>query len=187
MDVSDMYARMGEWGIPEDTHPYLLRNNLFPLVERITGELEVDPVFVGTLFGHTLKRVEGRFPRSEDFRYEQVFEVLQHLQRHGIEPALAREMLPELYQNPRMDMDSILTILKFRKIPEEHILEKIPYLCRIAEESGVSADPGARSRWMMGELRPTALGNISLADLFQSVISANSGNGAAASPEGRES
>jgi glutamyl-tRNA(Gln) amidotransferase subunit E len=187
MDVSDMYSRMRGWGIPEDTFPYLLRNNLFPLIERVIGELGIDPVFAGTLFGHTLKRVEGRFPRSPDFRYQRVFDVLEYLLKQGIDPALARDMLPELFQHPQMDMDSILTILKFRKIPVDQILGKIPYLYRIAEESGVSPDPQARTRWMMGELRPAALGNIALAELYQRVIAENSKTGAAASPESRKS
>jgi glutamyl-tRNA(Gln) amidotransferase subunit E len=173
LDVSEMITRMTAWEVPRDTFPYILRNNLFPLLARITEELEIDPVFAGTLFGHTLKHVEGRYPRSPDFRYETVYDLLARLREKGIDPALAREMIPELYLHPQMDVDSILATLKFRRIPEREILDKIPYLCKIAEESGISEAPAARTRWMMGQLRPSALGNISLPDLYRHVRETN--------------
>jgi len=174
LDVHEMYARMTEWGIPEDTYPYILRNNLFPLLTRIIEELEVDPVFAGTLFGHTLKHVEGRHPRSPDFRYEVIYDLMEHLKKEGIKPALAREMIVERYQHPQMDIESSLATIKFKKVAEAEILEKIPVLCTIAEESGISEDSGARTRWMMGQLRPSARGNISLPELHRHVKEYNS-------------
>ena len=184
LDVSDMYARMREWGIPEDTYPYILRNNLFPLLSRVIEELGFDPVFSGTLFGHTLKHVEGRYPRSPHFRYEIVYDLLESLIEQDIDPVLARVMIGEQYRHPQMDIASLLAAVKFKPIPEEEILAKVPILSSIANETGVSMDPGVRTRWMMGQLRPSAQGNISLSELHRYVKENNSGNRACAGREG---
>ncbi|MFA9452510.1 MAG: Glu-tRNA(Gln) amidotransferase subunit GatE [Candidatus Aminicenantaceae bacterium] len=184
LDVHDMSARMMDWGIPEDAYPYILRNNLFPLLTRIIEELEVDPVFAGTLFGHTLKHVEGKYPRSPDFRYEIIYDLIAHLKKEGIEPALAREMIGERYQHPQMDIESGLATIQFKKVSEAEILGRIPVLGTIAEESGISEDSGARTRWMMGQLRPSARGNISLPELHRHVRENNSQARAHSSREG---
>jgi glutamyl-tRNA(Gln) amidotransferase subunit E len=174
IDVSEMVDRLQEWGVPADTFAYILRNNLFPLLRRMVDELKVEAVHAATLLGHTLKHMEGRYPRSPDFRYEHVYEVLRYLRDRKIRVELAEPMIEELYRHPRMDMDSVLATLKFKKRPEAEILAEIPVLKKIAEDSGVTPDPDARTRWMMGELRPAALGNVALARLHRLVRDDNS-------------
>jgi glutamyl-tRNA(Gln) amidotransferase subunit E len=182
-DVSAMMIRMQEWGLPPDVYPYILSRNLFPLMKRIVEELEVEAKFMGTLLGHTLKHVEGRHPRSPGFAYTQVYDLIEGLQKQGLDLALAREMLVEIYRHPQMDIGSILAALKFKPMPESDIMARVPYLWKIAEESGISRNSGARTRWMMGELRPAALGNMPLARLHGHVQDINSGD---ETPSGRE-
>ena len=43
IDISERYSQLKDWGIPEDTYKYLLRNNLLPIMERIIGELKLEP------------------------------------------------------------------------------------------------------------------------------------------------
>jgi glutamyl-tRNA(Gln) amidotransferase subunit E len=74
-------------------------------------------------------------------------------------------MLWELYRHPKMDFDSILTTLNFKRIPKEDIEARIPFLREKYKEIATSKDPGAETRWMMGELRKTAAGNIKLSEL----------------------
>jgi hypothetical protein len=99
---------------------------------------------------------------------------MKHLREQGIDQAIAREMIAEQYRYSQMDVDSILATMKFKRVPEEEILGKIPFLCTIAAESGISEEPAARTRWMMGQLRPSALGNISLPELHRRVRENNS-------------
>ena len=63
----------------------------------------------------------------------------------------------------------MLATLKFKQVPTEEILAKVPYLKIIADQSGISKIPDVRARWIMGQLLPTALGNIPMADLKQHV------------------
>lgn len=162
VDLSERYSQMQKWKIPPDTFPYLLRNNLLPLLEKIIDELGIDAKFAGTLLGHTLKHIEGQLSPAIHFSYELVFELLQFLQKTKIDLALAKVMLYEIYKYPQMDFESVLATIKFKEVPEDEILGKVPYLLKIADQSGIAADKGARIRWIMGQLYKTALGNIAM-------------------------
>jgi glutamyl-tRNA(Gln) amidotransferase subunit E len=67
LDISDRYKQLRDWNIPEDTFNYILRNNLVPIIETIIKELKINSTFVGILFGHTLKHIEGQYANSPDF------------------------------------------------------------------------------------------------------------------------
>jgi len=162
VDISTRYSQMQKWGIPSDTFSYLLRNNLLPLLEKIIGELGINPKFAGTLLGQTLKHIEGQLSPLTHFSYERVFELLKFLKGKKIDVTLAKTVLPEIYRYPRMDFESVLTNLKFKDVAEDEILEKASYLIKIADQSGITRDEGARVRWTMGQLNKIALGNISM-------------------------
>jgi glutamyl-tRNA(Gln) amidotransferase subunit E len=165
VDVSQRYAQMKKWDIPSDTIPYLLRNNLMPLLEKILRELEIAPKFAGTLLGHSLKHILGQFPHNPPFSFQRVFELLKFLKTKNLDLALAKVMLSEIYQSPRLDFESVLSALKFKIIPENEILDKVPGLIKTAQQAGISQNEGAQVRWIMGRLHKTALGNIPLSKL----------------------
>jgi len=165
VDISERYAQMKKWDIPSDTFHYLLRNNLVPLLEKINRELDIAPKFAGILLGHSLKHLEGQLPHVPPFSYERVFELLKFLKEKDIDVALVKVMLPEIYRYPQMDSESVLDLLKFKKIPENDILEKVPDIIKAAHQLGISDNEGARIRWIMGQLHKAALGNIPLSRL----------------------
>jgi len=165
VDVSQRYSQMKKWGIPSDTFPYLLRNNLIPLLEKILRELEIAPKFAGTLLGHSLKHLQGQFPHNPPFSYQRVFELLKFLKAENLDLALAKVMLSKIYRSPRLDLESVLSALKFKKIPENEILDKVPGLIKAAKQADISQNEGAQVRWIMGQLHKTALGNIPLRKL----------------------
>lgn len=172
VDISQRYAQMKKWDIPSDTFPYLLRNNLIPLLEKILRELDIAPKFAGTLLGHSLKHIQGQVSVNPPFSYQRVFELLKFLKEKDIDLALAKVMLSEIYRSPRMDFESVLAALKFKKIPENMILDKVPALINDAQQLGISQNEGAQVRWIMGQLHKTALGNMSLSKLKDFVADA---------------
>lgn len=168
-EVRDRYGRMLAWGIPEDTYTYIFKNNLYPEIERIITDLNLKPSFVGTLFGHRLKFVEGHFERGNEFRYTQVYDLLTYLISNNITLDMATLMLPQVYEHPKMDFDSILTSLKFKKIEKEEILANIPFLKGKYREIMYREGDEARNRWIMGQLRRMATGNIAMHELSRIV------------------
>jgi glutamyl-tRNA(Gln) amidotransferase subunit E len=68
-----------------------------------------------------------------------------------------------------MDYESILVTIGFKRISQQEILLKVPFLIRKYLQTRTSADEGAGMRWVMGNLSTLAIGNISLADLSKQI------------------
>ncbi|GAB4318899.1 MAG: Glu-tRNA(Gln) amidotransferase subunit GatE [Bacteroidales bacterium] len=164
-EVIQRVKKLVEWKVPEDTHTYILSKNLFPVLTRMVNENGLDPVFAATFLGHRLKWVEGHYNKGDGFRYEMLAAMFRYLNQNNLQPELAREMLPILYEHPRMDFDSILSSTGFRKEAPESIRELIPFLSRKFDDTARLNTPANKQNWIMGEIRKRALGNIRLAEL----------------------
>lgn len=173
VDIHKRYAQLKKWNVPKDSFGYILRNNLCPLLEKIIKDLSFDPQFVGTLFGHTVKHTEGQHATFADFAYDKIFDLLAFLKKNDIDVAISKSMIPLIYRHPEKDWDSILKILKYKKIDPQNILSQIPDLKRKFNLIHFSKNANARSNWIMGQLRPFALGNMNLKTLSEIVENKN--------------
>lgn len=168
-EVIDRYKQLKKWGIPEDTYTFIFRNNLFPLVEKIITDLKLNPTFVGTFIGHRLKFVEGHYISADKFEYSKIYDLFKYLIDKKLDIQLSKNMLPIFYQHPKMDFDSILTSISFKKLAKEEILSKIPFLRQKFSEIKVSKDETVAKHWIMGELQKTAIGNIAPDQLAKAI------------------
>jgi glutamyl-tRNA(Gln) amidotransferase subunit E len=167
--VSERYHQLTEWGITADMHTYLLKNNLVPLIEKIHGELGINPRFPASVLAHTLKHIGNKYPHMPGFTFEHVFELLKFLKKKGYDLAIVRRMLAVQYQHPKMDPESILVNIGFKELPAEEIMAKIPFLKKKYKEIRTSKDDTAGLRWIMGNLSKIALGNVNLTDLSKTI------------------
>lgn len=170
-EVIERYHILKEWGAPEDTYTYIFKRDLFPLIERIIKELGYNPVFVTTLFGHKLKFVEGQIKPVAEFNYKIIFALLKFLKEQKLQPELAWRMLPLAYEHPKMDFQSILESIKFKRITPDEILAKVPFLKSKYAEIRKSEDIKNEKEWTMGQLRYSAIGNINLSELSKMIQS----------------
>ncbi|MBC8383868.1 MAG: Glu-tRNA(Gln) amidotransferase subunit GatE [Candidatus Cloacimonetes bacterium] len=161
--------QLKKWQIPEDCYYYILRNDLMPLLERIIKELKVSPKWAGTLLGHKLKHIEGQHNSSVPFEYELVYQLIEFLQKEQIDLDILYSMLEILYTNPHIEFESILNLVKFERRKKNEILNDIPSLHSMFEELSGKTNSSAEMKWIMGHLRPLALGNIPLNELHQAV------------------
>lgn len=164
-DIIDRIRQMAEWAIPPDTYDYILRKNLFPVMRSIISDFTFSPGFVGTFFGHYLKNIEGKYKTGSDFSYNRLYDLFRYISEEKLSPRIARRMLPIWYQHPRMDFESVLTQLKFKRIPPEDILLKVPFLKEKFSANRRSSDAEDLKNWVMGQLIPSAVGNIDLTEL----------------------
>lgn len=171
-DIINSYQQLRLWNIPEDTYTYIFSRNLFPLLKKIILSLDIDPVFTGVFIGQKMKYVEGHFIPSDRFEYEQIYDLLKFLKDEAIHPELAEKMLPELYVHPKMDFESILANIGFKRKEKSEILSQLPLLFNKCPEK-ISGKPDKCRQWMMGELRNQALGNIPLKELYNKIVSIN--------------
>jgi glutamyl-tRNA(Gln) amidotransferase subunit E len=168
-DIIDRYHQLVEWKIPKDTYTYIFSKNLYPIIESIIKELKIDPTVVGTFFGHHLKWVEGRFKKSPEFKYEMIRALFRYLKNNKLDLILAGNMLPVIYENPKMDFESVLTSINFRRISKEDILAEAEFLCQKFNQIGRKKDNSACFAWIMGQLRKVALGNYNLTELSKEI------------------
>ncbi|MDP2806688.1 MAG: Glu-tRNA(Gln) amidotransferase subunit GatE, partial [bacterium] len=163
-EVADRYRQLKDWGVPEDCYTYIFVRNYYPAIERTVKALSFDPKFSGKIFGQVLKHIAGRHKTTPDFNADLVYGLFQFVKNKKFFPELIQEMLPVLYQNPKLDFESILTILEFKAATKEQIEAKIPFLKDKYKSIRTSKDPLAEKHWIMGQLRKAALGNLPLTD-----------------------
>lgn len=165
VEVVERFYQMRKWGIPEDTYTYILKKNLVPKIESIIKDLKVEPKFIGTFFGHQVKFVEGQYSKAIDFTYDKIYDLFKYLKKEKLDLNIAKEMLPVVFEHPKMDYDSVLEIMKFKKRSVEQILAPIGFLKEKYKEIGVKKDSKSETDWVMGQLRKQALGNMNLNEL----------------------
>ena len=78
-------------------------------------------------------------------------------------------MLPVVIEHPMMDFESILTSINFKQISQHEILAKIPFLKKKFRQNSNNPDKMSEIRWIMGQLRNIAMGNIDLKELSNSI------------------
>jgi glutamyl-tRNA(Gln) amidotransferase subunit E len=174
-EVVERYKKLKNWNIPEDTYTFIFKKNLFPLVERIINELEVDPKFVGIFFGHRLKFVEGHYTPSAKFNYAVIYELFKFVKQEKLDLEIMNRLLPMVYEHPKMEFESVLTTLKFKSYERDEILNKIPFLIEKFQRTSISDNGKNAVDWIMGQLRTTAVGNIAMRELAAEVAKAVNG------------
>ena len=168
-EVIDRYFQLKKWNVPKDTYIYIFKKNFFPLIERIVNELNINPKFTGTFFGHKLKFVEGHYIPAEEFNYKIIYAMFRFLLKNKLDLKLAEKMLPVVYEHPKMDFDSVLSSINFKKVSKESIFSHIPFLKEKFDEIKHADNKKNEINWIMGELSEIAIGNIDLKKLSKKI------------------
>ncbi|MBL4935045.1 Glu-tRNA(Gln) amidotransferase subunit GatE [Clostridium sp. YIM B02515] len=163
--LNESIAQLESWEIPRDTFFYLLKNNLVPLMERISNDFKIKPIIVAALLAHRLKHIQGKFSTNLSFNFEKIYDLFVFMKEHNLEYDIAYDMLPVIYTHPEMEMMSVLKSINFTRRSRNSILSMIPSMSKKFYEINTSKDNKTKFRWMMKELRKIALGNIPLNEL----------------------
>ena len=152
--VAERMRRLAGWKIPEDTHRYILRRNLFPLLRWAIEEAGLPPVFAGTLIGHTVRGFLG----DREVEVERLKWLIGETASRGLEIEILRELAPLALSDGEAGFDRLLERIGYRKATEEDIRRE---LSRIRGDGSVDH--------LIGRLRPLALGNVRLRRLAEIV------------------
>jgi glutamyl-tRNA(Gln) amidotransferase subunit E len=163
-----VHHRLGQfktWGVPSDTFAFLLRYNLAPWLEKISTAFGVEPRFVAVILGHNLKNLAGKKSVFADFNCQRLYELFGFVQEQKLDKEIMKIMLPVVFEHPNMDFQSVLTTVNFKKLSREEILAPLPILKEKFKKISTSKDPAAARRWIVGNLRKLALGNMPMRDV----------------------
>ncbi len=165
VDVSTRLEQLRQWKVPADTHPYLLSRNLAPLIERIAADTAYDPGFIGVMLGQRFKHIEGTHRAGDGFTTDRLYDLFRFVSDHGLAHEILVPMMEVVYEHPKMVLDSALTAVGFEQRSVTQIVAMIGQIARKYEQIKRSDDPINRIDWIMGQLRPPALGNMPLGEL----------------------
>lgn len=163
------FKQLKDWKVPKDCYIYILKNNLMPLIEKISQDFNISSKLICLLFAQTIKNLEGKYDR--DFEFEIIYDLVKFIQYRKLEFDIIYLMLPVLYKNPKIAFESILTLISYREMTKEEILKEIDILSKMYNmlpKKSVKLNY-AKIKWIMGKLQPIAVGNIKLSELKEIV------------------
>jgi glutamyl-tRNA(Gln) amidotransferase subunit E len=164
-EVHQRLSQFREWRVPADTFAFLLRYNLAPLLERISADFGIEPRFTAAILGHNLKNLAGKKPAFAAFDRQRLYDLFGFIHGQKLDREIVKAMLPVVYEHPSMDFQSVLTVLDFQRRDRQEILAPLPILKEKFKQIGTSKDPAAAGRWIAGNLRKLALGNMPMRDV----------------------
>jgi len=167
-EVVERYAQLLKWEVPQDCFNYIFTHNYFPLIKQIVDELQLNPKFVGVFFGHKLKHLHGQHQKIK-FQLHRIYELFAFLQQEKIDFSIAYKILKLLFLHPKMDFDSILSVLEFKKMDPQELEARIPYLSEKFIPYRKSTNAQDRVNALMGQLRVISEGNVCLAELANKI------------------
>jgi len=166
-EVITRFHKLREWNVPENTYKYIFSKNLFPVIESIVKDLNFTPRFIATFFGHKLKFIEGHYKKGKEFDFAMIYNMFKFIKDNNLNQLIAKKMLPVIYEHPKMDFDSVLTTINFKKYNKQDIITKIPFLKEKFGKIKHSDKPENEINWIMGHIRKIALGNADLREIAE--------------------
>jgi len=167
-DVYKFIKQMDEWQIPLDTYTYILSKNLFPLLQQIIMDQKLPPRFAAVLLGQITKHEHGRIKGLQP-NFQRLADLVKFVRLRGLQPDILKKAVKYVFANPDLSIENVFLEMQFQPVPEEEILAKIPILKKQFTNISKSKNPAAPTSWIMGQLRPLALGNMNMKHLRQAV------------------
>lgn len=169
-EIIEKYKILKDWSIPESYYTYIFKKNLFSLIQKIVDDLNVKPKTICKILAQNFKNIEGKSKVSKGFNYEIIYNVIEFLKAQNIDIEILPKFLKVLFVYPKMDFPSVLETIKYKKIQETEILSKIPFLKTKFNLKKRNKSKNHCLNWIMGQLTPIAIGNISLTKLSQHIL-----------------
>lgn len=162
--VSDRYAQMIAWGVPEDCFKYIFTHNFFPLIKKITTELGVCPKYLGTFFGHRLKHLHGQYG-SIPFYADRIYDMFAFLKTEGLDKAIAPDLLKLMFARPAADFAELLDLTGYRKMTKEEIEDSMGIMAEVFQPRRNRTTDEDKRNYILGCARQHAVGNAAFTEL----------------------
>jgi len=154
--VAQCLEQLRGWEIPSDAHPFILRNNLFPMLRSIVEESALPPRFVGTLIGHVLRNA----CKGSSVDADRLAWLVEAVTSQGLHHDILKPLVPLAVRDPKASFEILLERADYESHSKEEIVRRIEELANGRAAKELSADD--RRNWLMGQVRPWALGNFPL-------------------------
>ena len=147
------------WGIPVDIRPYLLRRNLVTTLRLLVEEANLAPVFAARLLGQEVRHALG----DATVDSERIAWAVREVSVAGLTVDILRVLVPKALERPQASFQELLDEVGYLSRDGKGILAQIPSIR--ATFHGEDKPPRAVRDFIVGMLRPMALGNLPLQEL----------------------
>ncbi len=168
-DIIHQYNQLKKWNVPEECFTFIFSKNLFVLMRKILKSTALNPAYLGVFLSEKLKFAIHHYPLHEAFDVKILLPLFNFLKTEALDPQLAEIMLPIIIQHPKMEFESVLTVLHFKRYTHEELFSRIPLLIEKFRQNKSKVNLHKEHNWVMGQLRQTGLGNIALSELSKQV------------------
>ncbi len=163
--IADRQEKLETWRVPADCRTFLLKRNLFPVLERLIEDVALDPVFASTLLGHTLRGACAGEPG--DARW--LLDLARAVDKRDLQGEILRELVPAAWLDPSADLDALLVRVGYTPMSEAALVDRLASLAAQFSRRGSRTSKDALRHWLLGQMRREALGNVSMARLAERV------------------
>jgi glutamyl-tRNA(Gln) amidotransferase subunit E len=172
--------QLSEWGIPRDNYNFILRNNVFELIEKISTDFSVHPKKVALFLSQHIKGLSGRHQKfgyknagSEDriaHIFPRVYDLYKLIHEKQLDIDIIYFLSRLMFLSLDKDIEYIYQVSQVKKLSPTEVFAMIPSAIDDFERlSQQSVLPEAKHRWVMGKLYHRAIGNVPLAELSKEV------------------
>ncbi|MDD5265373.1 MAG: Glu-tRNA(Gln) amidotransferase subunit GatE [Candidatus Bipolaricaulis sp.] len=147
-------ALLRSWGAPKDTHAYLLRRNLVPLIGELVAS-GAEPMAASTLLGHDVRHAMS----DREIDADRVRWAVAQAVEHGLTPDALSAIVPLALREPTSSFEELLERAQYRRASEKDVRAAV----RREAKRRDARRPEALQRVIMGRVRAIAWGNVPLA------------------------
>ncbi|MDF1544410.1 MAG: Glu-tRNA(Gln) amidotransferase subunit GatE [bacterium] len=168
--VSDRIAQLNDWKIPLHMHNYLLKRNLVALMQAVIDRLLATPIFVARLLTQEFRRLDN-YAKGRTLPLSRLTELFEFIKEKNLANEILFELLQPALINNKTSLSEILEQSDYEPCATEEITAQIPMLIEEYHQLCPKkiGNLSATTRWIMGQLRPKAIGNMPLAQLSEAV------------------
>jgi len=167
--VETRIRRMQRWNIPETSFTFILRRNLFGLLEWMIDTMQVPENCAARVAGQTLRQAERNSGPTSAACIERVKECVAFIVQEGLHFNILPDMVTAGLKYPDMRMDEVLMETGYVESTKEEVLAKISEIADDFKKNRRSKREGAEVDWIMGGLRMYAMGTMDMSELLQAV------------------
>jgi glutamyl-tRNA(Gln) amidotransferase subunit E len=169
-----------EWDIPRDNYNFILRNNVFEFIEKISTDFSVNPKKVALFLSQHIKGLSGRFQKhgyknagSEKrlaHMFPRIYDLYKFIHEKQLDIGIIYFLSKLMFMAPDNDFDYIFEVSRYKKLSPAEVFNLIPGAIADFEKLSRKSDlPEAKHRWVMGKLYYSAIGNVPLSELSTEV------------------
>ena len=159
--ISERMKRLEAWQAPPDCRTFVLRRNLFSVLEALIDEVGLAPVFASTLLGHTLRHACAGEPGDAGW----IVDLARTATARGLQAEIVRDLVPAAYAEPSVDFDTLLARIGYVPSNENAVVDRLASLSARFSPRGPRTSEDAVVHWLLGQVRHEALGNVPMAQL----------------------